>query len=386
MFRKFFNADAVDAPAATETQAPEVASIASLMATAGQLNITGEQAEMPTNTVTEAAPAEVQTDDAVTAAEGAAEAQAATETAAVETQQEAAPIVAAPIAAPTWQEVLKKEQPDTVLKELGFDEKVVSFLNHWKNGGDLKEYLQEMSTDYSKMPAEEVMRHQLRLDYPKASDAQLDILYRKKVVEAYRIGEYYDEDEAAEGRLLLEAEAEKYREGLVQRQHKYLLPSPPEAAPSAPDTQALEQQQLIDNSKKSVVESPLFRQVLANNKLTIGEGDEAFSFPVNANELPEIIYDPAKFVESIFKVSQDASGRINLQADPEHQLLVAAVAKHGKGLLIELAKHYKAIGGKKAVEPIENASVPNGAKPAMSEAAPSSPAAAMAKFGKLSWS
>jgi hypothetical protein len=66
--------------------------------------------------------------------------------------------------------------------------------------------------------------------------------------------------------------------------------------------------------------------------------------------------------------------------------LVAAVAKHGKGLLIELAKHYKAIGGKKAVEPIENASVPNGAKPAMSEAAPSSPAAAMAKFGKLSWS
>jgi hypothetical protein len=386
MFRKFFNADAVDAPAATETQAPEVASIASLMATAGQLNITGEQAEMPTNTVTEAAPAEVQTDDAVTAAEGAAEAQAATETAAVETQQEAAPIVAAPIAAPTWQEVLKKEQPDTVLKELGFDEKVVSFLNHWKNGGDLKEYLQEMSTDYSKMPAEEVMRHQLRLDYPKASDAQLDILYRKKVVEAYRIGEYYDEDEAAEGRLLLEAEAEKYREGLVQRQQKYLLPSPPEAAPSAPDTQALEQQQLIDNSKKSVVESPLFRQVLANNKLTIGEGDEAFSFPVNANELPEIIYDPAKFVESIFKVSQDASGRINLQADPEHQLLVAAVAKHGKGLLIELAKHYKAIGGKKAVEPIENASVPNGAKPAMSEAAPSSPAAAMAKFGKLSWS
>lgn len=393
--RKFFNADAEEATAAPEAvaEAPQSPSqsIASMMAQGGRLNVTGETAEMPKDTAKETKAAEEAPNDAVTATD--TEATKGEETKEAATKKEA-PQVAAPIAAPppappteTWQSVLKKEQPDVVLKELGFDEKVVGFLNHWKSGGDLKEYLREMTTDYATMPAEEVMRHQLRLDYPKASESQLEILFKKKIVDAYKIdGDRYDEDEVTEGRLLLEAEADKYRDTLVERQSKFILPPPPAAKEVGPDPQVLEQQMVIENSKKSVVDSPLYRQVLSNNKITFGEGEDAFSFPVDAKELPEIIYDPSKFVESIFTVTQGQDGKVNLTADPEHQLLVAAVAKYGKGFITELSKHYKSLGGKKAIEPIENESIPSGAQAAKSEIPPNSPAAAMAKHGKLSWS
>jgi len=391
--KKFFNAEAAEAPAAApETEAaPQVQSIAAMMATAGRLNVTGEPAETPQHTATETTATEATPNGAETATQGAEATAAEPQVAATtqEAQQTVAPIAAPPPAPPnvTWQEVLRKEQPDTVLKELGFDDKVVGFLNHWKSGGDVQEYLKEMSTDYTKMPAEEVMRHQLRLEYPKASEAQLASLYQRKVVDAYKIdANEYDEDDVAEGRLLLEAEADKYRDTLVERQAKFILPKAPETKANVPDPQVAEQQQLIEDSKRSVVDSPQYRQVLSNNKITFGEGEDAFSFPVNAQELPEIIYDPSKFVESIFTVTQGQDGKLNLKADPEHQLMVAAVAKYGKGLFVELAKHYKALGGKKAIEPIENASIPSGAQPARSEAAPTSAAAAMAKSGRLSWS
>jgi hypothetical protein len=96
-----------------------------------------------------------------------------------------------------WQDAVKSQQPDDVLKALGFDEKAISFikelkdvdpkmvgfLNTWKEKGNVTEYLSELSKDYTQMPAEEVMRHQLRVDYPKASEAQLDVLYKKEIVE-----------------------------------------------------------------------------------------------------------------------------------------------------------------------------------------------------------
>jgi len=69
------------------------------------------------------------------------------------------------------------------LKEL--DPKMVKFLDTWKNNGDaLQDYLKEAATDYATMPSEDVMRHQLREEYPKASEKQLEILFRKEVIES----------------------------------------------------------------------------------------------------------------------------------------------------------------------------------------------------------
>lgn len=399
--KKFFDADAIEvvsAPpteTATEvvaTEAQQVVNPLSALAAAGRLNMGGEIIdEVPTYTPqTEEGVATETNPPADTANETVEEVKVHTfdepsiETEVTTTQVEE-PVVTKETV--RWQDVIKNEATDTVLKELGFDEKVAGFLNHWKSGGDIQEYLREMSTDYAKMPAEDVMKHQLRLEYPKASEKQIELLYEEEVVSRYKIDpEVYDETEVEKGKMLLEAKAEKYRDGLIANQQKFLLPPAPKNEPQViqPNNEAAEQQQrIIDDTKRSVLESPQFKQVLSTNRMVIGEGDEAFAFSANANELSDIIYDSEKFLNSMFTVKTESDGSIKLIADPEKQMLVAAVAKYGKQLFVEYAKHYKAVGGKKAIEPIENPSGVQASQVVKSESANFSPAAMLAKGGRM---
>lgn len=392
----FRNAEAAEAPAATiETEAaPQAAQAApteelpndwmAQMAKSARLVSEGEEA--PEYKAEAAMPAEAESSTAVAAGEPKAEAGPAAEATPIEQPQAEAPQVAAQPAEVNWKEFLQKEPPTTILKELGYDERMVNFLEHWRNGGDPNEYLKEAATDYATMDAAELMRHQLRLDYPKATEAQLEVLYDEEVLQRYKLTDDFTDSEQQRGRLLLEAKADKYRDDFVARQQQKLLPKAPEkaAVSSEPDPVVLEQQRLLEDSKRSVLDSPYYRKVLSDNKLTLGEGAEAFNFPVNAGELPDILYNGEKFVQSMFKVGTGKDGAITLEADPEHQMLVAATAKYGKQLFVELAKHYKALGSKKAIDPIENPSTVQTAQAAVAPEPQLSELAQMAKFGRVS--
>ena len=73
------------------------------------------------------------------------------------------------------------------------------------------------------------MRHQLRREFPKASPQQLDALYKREVIKAYSL-DSVDEEELEEGRALLEAKADKFRDQFTQDQQSKLLPAPPAIA------------------------------------------------------------------------------------------------------------------------------------------------------------
>lgn len=173
----------------------------------------------------------------------------------------------------SWQEVLKQQQPEQVLSELGYDkstieltkeiannEKMLAFYKHWKENGNVKDYLKEIETDYSKMPAEEVMRHQLRQEYPNATERQLEILYKKEVVDKYQLDvNQYTEDEVEEGRLLLEAKADKFRNDLITNQSKFLLPEPTKT------------ETVVDNSQElAQKEFEAYKHTVNSNQLTQG--------------------------------------------------------------------------------------------------------------------
>lgn len=387
MIKRYFNADATEATGGTP-------SVAELMAKHGTVS-TGTPATTPiviNSEKKEEPPKPTEDSPAVTATETSNGEKANLETPSpeqvaeeVQTPQKAEE----PTKQLAWQEVLRNQQPDDVLKEMGYDEKAVgflkefstldpkmqAFLNVWKSGGDVTEYLREMTTDYSKMSAEEVMRHQLRREYPKASQQQLDALYKREVVKAYSL-DSVDEDEIAEGQALLEAKAEKYREQFIQDQQNKVLPT----APQKPDNSEAEAKAEAERVKKfeeyksQVTGHDLFRQISSAKAFSFGEGDEKFSFPVDPESLKEVLFTD-KWQENMF----DSNGKPNV----EHQLLIATVNKYGVNFLKELSKHFKAIGGQKAIEPIENPSKPDKGTPASPEAAPKSPAEAMAKFGRL---
>jgi hypothetical protein len=262
MVRKFYNVDAPE----TATGSP---SVAQLMAQHGVKNEMEsmvaapieplEQKEEPQKPA-EVTPVETTTEPQTVETANLETPSPASEPPKVEEPQK----VELPKAEPSWQEVLKNQQPDTVLKELGFDAesvgflkeykeldpKMKAFLNLWKSGGDIQGYLQEMTTDYSKLSAEEVMRHQLRQEYPKASKQQLDVLFEEEVIERYKLDDSrFSESEVERGKLLLEAKADKYRDALLSSQSEKLLPKPPEPKAAEPDNSAELAKQQFDAYK-----------------------------------------------------------------------------------------------------------------------------------------
>lgn len=297
--------------------------------------------------------------------------------------------------APTLQEVLKKEQPITVLKELGLDDKTAKFVTELKQydpklvgileaykDGKLNDYLKELSTDYSTMSAEDVMRHQLRQEYPKASEKQLDILFKKEVVNAYNLNSD-DEDEKEEGLELLSAKADKFRDTLIKNQENFLLPKPPEKQVEVDNTKQLVDDALND-FKLQINESPITRQLIETKQLTFGDGDDKFSFPVeNTDELLSVLYDSDKWADGIFVTEKQQDGSDKLIPNIEKQLLIAAVHQDHIGFIKELSKQFKAKGGKSVVDDLENVKPKDVVITSSGENQPKSPAEAMAKGGAI---
>ena len=295
----------------------------------------------------------------------------------------------------SWLDAIKQQQPEEVLKALGFDEKtasfikelkeidpkMVNFLSTWKEKGDVSGYLNELGKDYSTMPAEDVMRHQLQLDYPKATEAQLEVLYKKEIVEKYNLSSY-DEDEAAEGKMLLEAKADKYRDALVADQQSRLLPN-------APDNSAMiraEEQRVAEISQNIIKEfndNPYTKEVFAKNAISIGEGNDKFTFPIDSKAISDLVINGDTNGELMFDKKVGANGEESFVPKAQHQLLVATVNKYGEKFITELAKHYKSLGSKAAIEPIDNAKPLETRNVSNASEEPKSVAGAMAKYGKM---
>lgn len=389
MIRKFFNADEPGAGGGTP-------SIAALLAQHGTLNETGNMVATPIDI-----PAEPKPNEDAPAATATADPDKPSDTpgtqepvkvdASVAEPQKAAE----PIQQQSWQEVLKSQQPDAVLKELGYDEKLVSLIDQMKEldpkvlafiqaykEGRHTEYLAEWTTDYNKMTAEEVMRHQLKREYPKASPQQLEALYKREVVRAYSL-DSVDDEEKEEGLALLEAKADKYREGFINEQQTKLLPK----APEAPDNSQAEAQakaeelRRIEAYVKVVENNDYFKNISSNGKFVFGEGDEQFNFPVNASELKDTLLSDEKWQSNLYEKRSD--GTLDYSKPKPEYYLTGMVAKYGFDFIKEIAKHFKSLGGEKVIAPIVNANKPDAGTPSPSEKAPTSPAEAMARQGRL---
>ena len=392
--RKFYDAGNVEAGG--EVAVAEQLSPAAAMAQFGSksdetgrlpepIEIKGTKEEAKTEVVAEAAIAKEEPKVEVKADEPKAE-----PIVEAKVEEKTAPIVQETPKQQTLDEVLKSNQPDTILKALGFDDQKATFVSELKDAdpklvgimqaykdGTLGDYIKELSVDYSQMSAEDVMRHQLRQEYPKASDKALEALFEQEIIERYKLDpDMYTDSEVEKGKLLLEAKADKYRDNLIANQEKFLLPKSPEPKATQSDNTAETQKQQIEAYRRELSETPYTKDIIANKTITIGEGTEAFKYPVDPSALLDILTDGTKWAETMYEKQGD---QYVLKA--EHQMMVAAFAQDSKKFLTEYAKHLKSIGAKEVIEPIENASSPNKSTSAKSDPLPTSAAAAMAKQG-----
>jgi len=280
-----------------------------------------------------------------------------------------------------WRELIKKQPEVEVLKSVGLDDKMINFLSRWKGGEDLKDYFEAISTDYSKMGPEELLRRQLFKEFGSLSAEDFEEVYKMKVIEHYKLDpDVYDEKDVRRGRLMLGIDADRIRQDFIKKQQELLLSKPPEPAPSTAELEAqaqLEQREKDILSYRAQVDSNQYTKDLVNTKLLrIGEGDKAFNLEVsNPNEVLDLLYDPSKWAQKLW----NADGTPNIRK----QLIIGAIANDDELFFTNLTKHYEKLGAKSLVEQIQNPSEPAIGATSKGSTEASDPIAQLARNGVI---
>lgn len=275
-----------------------------------------------------------------------------------------------------WKQELKNVDPVDVLKELGYDDKMVGFFNKWRTDGNIADYIRAVSVDYSTMSPEQLMKHQLAQEYPEFSPEDLEELYQAKVVDNYKLNpDTYSEAEVKRGKLLLTADAKKIREGLTAKQQEYVLSAKPPTATvdnSAQQREA-EMNEARDRYTRSLTGNQFTKDLLTNRKLVLGTGDNAFNYEIaDPNSLVNILQNPEQYARHVFQ--EDGTPLV------DKQLFIAAAAIDHIGLVNSLIAHGKSLGAKQVAESLENTKKQTG-ELSGTDNTPLTPAQALARSG-----
>lgn len=174
------------------------------------------------------------------------------------------------------------------------DDFIKGVVEYYEKTGDLTPYLQAKTTDFNGMSDEEIMRRSLREQYPDISEKAFDKLYRKEVVDRYKLDvDEYGEDETELGRELLKAEASKARQKYIEWQSGFKAPD------QGPAPQ--EQEQLtaaMQQFEQTVKSNPVTNQILSDKRIGIRVGDSEFNYELqDANSLVDMTLDNNKFFQ-----------------------------------------------------------------------------------------
>lgn len=184
-----------------------------------------------------------------------------------------------------WKKEVKKLSKADVLKELGLDEFAVGMVDYYQKEGNVTPYLEVKTVDYSKMTSEQLLEMQLKKENPGMSETALKFKLRKELEQKYYLNrDDFDEDsdEAVYGQEQMRLDADKIRKQLIEEQEKFKVP--------VKDTDAIEQREAerLQTLQKAVTEHKETVDFLQQKALRFGEGDEAFTFPIdNADAVVE---------------------------------------------------------------------------------------------------
>lgn len=193
----------------------------------------------------------------------------------------------APAADPAPKEDTKVDNPAYNFKD-DFIKGVVDF---YEKTGDITPYLQAKLVDFNGMSDEDIMRRELRDQYPEVSDKAFEKLYKQQVVDKFKLdADLFEEDDTELGKELLKSEASKLRTKYQEWQSGFKAPEP------AADNSAEEMKQHLEQFAKTVGENDITRSILNDKRIAIKTADGEFAFEVaDPNALVDMTIDNQKF-------------------------------------------------------------------------------------------
>jgi len=171
------------------------------------------------------------------------------------------------------------------------DDFIKGAVDYYEKTGDLTPYLQAKLVDYDVVADEDIMRHDLREQYPSLSEKAFEKLYKQQVTEKFKLDpDQWDDDDIDLGKELLKSEATKLRGKYQEMQKGFKAPEP------VPDTRAEENQQMLQDFEKTVRTNDLTRSILDSKRIAIKTADGEFNYEVpSPNELLDMTINNDKF-------------------------------------------------------------------------------------------
>ena len=141
---------------------------------------------------------------------------------------------------------------------------------------------------------------------------------------------------------------------------------------------------------EDAIENAIFKYIQAiknNDRIerfdSIGKF-ESWLYIVTENEIIDIMKNGDKTGDLTFEIERNPDGSVKTAVPrTEKEILVATVKKHGFDFIKALANHYTSLGGKKTIEPIDNAKPPKEGSKTAADQKPKTIAEAMARHGSV---
>lgn len=268
------------------------------------------------------------------------------------------------IEVPDWKAELKKADIKDVLKELGYDDFAVDFLQARQAGVDPYAYLEAKAFDWNKVPDADVVFKTLSEQSPNLESDELQELFN----DIYKQGDDYTEDERRRGLIRLKADAYNQRQQKIENQKKFTIPSVnnTQAALTKQEEEEYqkfeqEQQAQYERTQKFINEHEATKKMYESKRVTVNAGEGVnFNFKVDPDVLQSIAFGK-NWVRAIAINPQEAdeSKLIPDVAKVQRLALVASNPNYEK----DLVNHGRSLERKAIVEEGQNARRPLGHTP-----------------------
>lgn len=221
------------------------------------------------------------------------------------------------------------------------DDFIKGAVDYYERTGDLTPYLRAKTVDFLKMSDLDIMRHDMREQFPTVSDKAFEHLFKQEVFDKFKLSEEeYGAEQSDLGKELLKLQADKIRSKYLEWQKGF-------TAPPVTDTpEENEESQRQELFVQDVNNSELTKSLLKDKRVVFGEGDGAVNYEVDPDSIVEMTIDNNKF----FSLFKNESGGI----DYNKWYKVVAFAKHIGEVEKILFNNGKAAGREEIAKEIKN--------------------------------
>lgn len=219
--------------------------------------------------------------------------------------------------ATSWKDLIKAVDKAELLKEAGLSPFAIEMDAHIKGGGNPIDYLNAKAVDYTQFSDMDIVKSDLKKQFPSFSNDEIDRLVNKK----YSLTGEAEDD--ADGLLLLKADAHTKRQIFIQEQSKFKIAEQQQVQVQEEQVQptaqelALQRRQYVQSLAKQLKETdPSTKALMETKRVSVALGDDAVhNFNVNPDFVVDAITNPDTWRRIISLNPQEADIE-NLKADP----------------------------------------------------------------------